>query len=35
MFQTKIVLKIKSHYIRSMKFFSKIMPFMRYCRKCW
>jgi len=33
MFRTKVVEKIKTYILCSVTFFSKIVPFFRYCRK--
>jgi len=32
MFQTKILEKIETHILCSVTFFSKTVPFMRWCR---
>ena len=33
MFQTKVVVKIETHFVYNDNFFPKIMPFMRKCGK--
>jgi len=33
MLQTKFEEKIKAHILRSITFFLKILPFMKYCGK--
>jgi hypothetical protein len=35
MFQMKVVEKIKTHILRSVTFFPKIVPHMSHCRKIW